>query len=405
MSGKQSQAKHKMTMPPALLSMFDDEDDDVEITKQLPKLTFDDAALAAAAANDDGDNDGDGDGEIKVEPLPGCGDSDTSTRDDESLSSDDDAAKGKRSPSPLPPPTGSSQPASDAHLQPLAAVKLPGGRRPRGDTKIIAVSEAEADNVFLAHLDDDDDESELASASSSKSVDGFHQRPLNASGTATPARPLSIQISTNSCLRCKIPQHTVKMSLKVGHPVEHFQLMNFCTLCAIAVQSDKVEAAKMANGDVAKAIAERASQAPLRKQCEKCKKRVAHTITNWGKTQQRVLTCAVCITEHKDFKVLAQYALSCVVNLDFNAARQSFLECLQMSPDNAQVYYNLACVESLTRHAELGLKLLRAALSFGYANWKQVTNDEDLARVRALPEFADLVAEFKGPKSKLKSPR
>jgi 8-oxo-dGTP pyrophosphatase MutT (NUDIX family) len=398
-------------LPPSLLSMtaaFDD--DEVEISKQLPKLTFDEAPRN----DDDDDDDGDFDAEHATKEKAKASaaardddDSDTSTHSDDSNASDDTAARPQKSPSPRPGASGVQEAhVGDSHKQLLAIAG--NARRPRGDTKIIAVSEAEADNVFLSHLESDDDESEMAAAApGSKSADGFHQKPLvQNSAVATPAKTLSIKIATSNCLRCKTLPHTIKMSLKVGTPIEHFQLMNFCTLCALAVQSDKVEAAKMAKGDVAKAIAERASQAPLRKQCERCKKRQAHTIANWEKKknkEQRMLTCGVCITEHKDFKQLVQYALSCVVNLDFNAARQSFLECLQMSPNNAQVFFNLACVESLTRNAELGLKLLRAALENGYSNWKQVTTDEDLARVRALPDFPALVAEFKGPK--VKSPR
>lgn len=361
-------------LPPSLLSMtqFDDEDDGAE----LPQLDFDDIAK-----------------------LDSDADSDTSTASQ--------AESTSPSPSPTPSPAASLQRAGDSHREALAA------GRPRGNTRVIAVDEAEAANVFLSHVDSDD-ESEMpgaaaaaaaaAAAPAAKSSDGFHQRPLSQSGKAASAGTAAIQYTTKTCFRCSVMPYTVKMSLKVGHPVEHFKLMSFCTVCAIVVQGDKVEAAKMANGDVAKAIADRDAQAPLRKPCERCKKRTAHTVTDWDK-KKRVLTCATCITEHKDFKQLSQYALSCVVNLDFNAARQSFLECLQMAPGNASVFYNLACIEALTRHPELGLKLLRSALENGYNNWKQVNNDEDLARVRALPEFVLLVAEFQKGKGKLLSPR
>jgi len=108
--------------------------------------------------------------------------------------------------------------------------------------------------------------------------------------------------------------------------------------------------------------------------------------------------------QHKDFKKLSQYALSCVVNLDFKNARLSFIDLLAMSPDNAAVLYNLACIESLTHHVESSLELVRLALENGYSHIDKLNSDPDLARVRAMPEFQELVKEHKKA-HKLLSPR
>jgi hypothetical protein len=317
--------------------------------------------------------------------------------------------------------------------------------RPRANTRVLVVDEATANNVILAHVDSDEesDHAENAPPEHQHPTSEFHKLPLNKSdkvtnnndnnkaddhqhhkadhkhhqhqqhhqGDAKSAAPAAkspraaepvIQFATDSCYRCKKLPYVLKMSIRVQDPVDHYKLVSFCTLCAIAVQGDRVEATRVAGGDVERAIRDKAAQNALRKPCERCKKRPAHCVTDFDK-KKRQLCCGVCFAEHKDFKKLSQFALSCVVNLDFRAARQAFLELLTMAPNNAQVLYNLACVESLTRHQEAGLKLLKMAFENGYNNWKQVQSDVDLERLRAMPEFAALLAEFK-PK-KLLSPR
>jgi hypothetical protein len=50
------------------------------------------------------------------------------------------------------------------------------------------------------------------------------------------------------------------MSIRVQDPVDHYKLVSFCTLCAIAVQGDRVEATRVAGGDVERAIRDKAAQ-------------------------------------------------------------------------------------------------------------------------------------------------
>lgn len=82
---------------------------------------------------------------------------------------------------------------------------------------------------------------------------------------------------------------------------------------------------------------------------------------------------------------------------DHYTARGRFTEGLQvderlarLQPDNALVFYNLACSYSLTDQFDRAIFALDRALDLGYRDFNWLAKDPDLKKLRAQPAFAEL---------------
>ena len=62
----------------------------------------------------------------------------------------------------------------------------------------------------------------------------------------------------------------------------------------------------------------------------------------------------------------------------------------QLDPKNALVFYNLACSYSLTDQFDRAIFALERALELGYHDFKWLTKDPDLKKLRAQPVFQEL---------------
>ena len=87
---------------------------------------------------------------------------------------------------------------------------------------------------------------------------------------------------------------------------------------------------------------------------------------------------------------------------DHYTARGRYAEGLQvderlarLQPDNALVFYNLACSYSLTDQFDQAFAALNVALALGYNDFKWVARDPDLKKLRAQPAFAELKEKIK----------
>lgn len=63
-----------------------------------------------------------------------------------------------------------------------------------------------------------------------------------------------------------------------------------------------------------------------------------------------------------------------------------------LCPGESTFHYNLACSLALLDRNEEALDALREAIARGYDDREHLERDEDLARLRGLPEFEELVA-------------
>jgi len=95
---------------------------------------------------------------------------------------------------------------------------------------------------------------------------------------------------------------------------------------------------------------------------------------------------------------------------DHYTARGRYVEGLQvderlaqLEPDNALVFYNLACSYSLTDQFDRAMSALNQALELGYDDFKWLARDPDLRKLRAQPGFQQLkekISRLKGQERK-----
>src|ERR1019366_6079640 len=64
----------------------------------------------------------------------------------------------------------------------------------------------------------------------------------------------------------------------------------------------------------------------------------------------------------------------------------------RLDPENALVFYNLACSYSLTDQFDRAALALEQALQLGYRDFAGLARDPDLKKFRAQPAFAELKA-------------
>ena len=78
---------------------------------------------------------------------------------------------------------------------------------------------------------------------------------------------------------------------------------------------------------------------------------------------------------------------------NFTEARKSFEDAMRLQPDYVDPYYNLACLYAIQGDTKKGLDYLRKAVSLDASVRQWARNDNDLRRLRALPEFEEAVGK------------
>lgn len=77
-----------------------------------------------------------------------------------------------------------------------------------------------------------------------------------------------------------------------------------------------------------------------------------------------------------------------------NATEQKELQA-NIRSIKANVYYNLACVQSLQSKKKLAIENFKKAIQFGYNEYQHIAKDIDLDSIREEKEFKSLLAELK----------
>ena len=72
----------------------------------------------------------------------------------------------------------------------------------------------------------------------------------------------------------------------------------------------------------------------------------------------------------------------------------------ELEPENALVFYNLACSYSLTGDFPKSVAALDKAIHLGYRDFKWMARDPDLKKLRAQPVFAAIREKIRTLKSK-----
>lgn len=79
-------------------------------------------------------------------------------------------------------------------------------------------------------------------------------------------------------------------------------------------------------------------------------------------------------------------------------AREYFQMSASLGGSDADLEYNMACVESLSGHSPEALFHLQSAFRLGFRDKRSLVNDRDLDPIRSLPEFKSLVSSVSGEK-------
>jgi tetratricopeptide (TPR) repeat protein len=66
----------------------------------------------------------------------------------------------------------------------------------------------------------------------------------------------------------------------------------------------------------------------------------------------------------------------------------------QLEPTNSLVFYNLACSYSLTEQFDRAIAALDRALELGFRDFKWLSKDPDLKKLRAHPVFGELAEKI-----------
>jgi len=75
-----------------------------------------------------------------------------------------------------------------------------------------------------------------------------------------------------------------------------------------------------------------------------------------------------------------------------------------LTPEDPNVYYNLACAESLLKNAQSSIEQLQTAFKYGYNNLQHMYEDKDLCFLRVHSQFQEFVQNVLGQDNKPTSP-
>lgn len=78
----------------------------------------------------------------------------------------------------------------------------------------------------------------------------------------------------------------------------------------------------------------------------------------------------------------------------FEPARQSFQEAMVIDGENAEIHFDLACLEATVGNAGAALAHLEAAFKLGFKDADAVEKNPTLDSLRAMPEFRQLVGRY-----------
>ena len=76
---------------------------------------------------------------------------------------------------------------------------------------------------------------------------------------------------------------------------------------------------------------------------------------------------------------------------DYVSAGKHFEKAIRLKPDYVDAYYNLACVYALEGKSAQSLSYLKKAVMLDKAEKDWAGRDQDLQKLRGLPEFQDII--------------
>ena len=90
-------------------------------------------------------------------------------------------------------------------------------------------------------------------------------------------------------------------------------------------------------------------------------------------------------------EALNNLALAYAAGRQYDRALAAFKKSVELEPDNPSNYYNIAVVSALQDKPDEAMQWLKEAVDKGYRNWELIKSDKDLANIRHLEEYKQLV--------------
>lgn len=79
---------------------------------------------------------------------------------------------------------------------------------------------------------------------------------------------------------------------------------------------------------------------------------------------------------------------------DYEKGLAADLRLAALCPEDATVYYNLACSYSVLKDAGKAMQALETSFRLGYCDFKHMMEDQDLDLLKQNPEFRELVKKY-----------
>ena len=80
---------------------------------------------------------------------------------------------------------------------------------------------------------------------------------------------------------------------------------------------------------------------------------------------------------------------------EYPKALDILLNIRHLQPDNADVYYNIACVYAKLNKAEDSIVWLKQSIEKGFQNWDLIKKDPDLTNIRKTTYVKELMKDHK----------
>ena len=93
-----------------------------------------------------------------------------------------------------------------------------------------------------------------------------------------------------------------------------------------------------------------------------------------------------------DPQTLYKAAVTFSAKGEYSKALEALFALRDIQPDNADVYYNIACIYAKQNMAEESLNWLKRALDKGFRDWKLIESDRDLDNIRETAGYKSLLS-------------
>tara|TARA_Y100001960_G_C14738945_1_gene861846 strand:+ start:1034 stop:1627 length:594 start_codon:yes stop_codon:yes gene_type:complete len=107
-----------------------------------------------------------------------------------------------------------------------------------------------------------------------------------------------------------------------------------------------------------------------------------------GHFEEAIINYRKALHHNKSFKeATINLSTAYMKNLNYDKALKTIKKGMLLDSKNPHIHYNYACYYSLIGQPKRSLKMLKAAINFGFNKLDQIEIDPDLQKLRQSPEF------------------